>query len=223
MNFCSDVSVSDRFNPDPDYGTDYGTKVVRRTKTPVSTIHVLRNEPWHDQRSVCRLGRYKRRRHREGGQKCSQMGAASICVSGPSGSKSWVYRFALEGKLRDMGLGPYPDISLAEARERAMAQRKMRLDGRDPIEARNASRVAARLNAAKPMTFAECAEAYIAAHRAGWRNSKHAAQWTATLVTYVNPVFGELPVHTVDVGRHEGDRADLDDEARDGISRPRPD
>jgi integrase len=119
---------------------------------------------------------------------------------GPSGSKSWVYRFALEGKLHDMGLGPYPDISLAEARERAMAQRKMRLDGRDPIEARNASRVAARLNAAKSMTFAECAEAYIAAHRAGWRNSKHAAQWTATLVTYVNPVFGELPVHTVDVG-----------------------
>jgi integrase len=119
---------------------------------------------------------------------------------GPSGSKSWVYRFALEGKLHDMGLGPYPDISLAEARERATAQRKMRLDGRDPIEARNASRVAARLNAAKSMTFAECAEAYIAAHRAGWRNSKHSAQWTATLVTYVNPVFGELPVHTVDVG-----------------------
>jgi integrase len=128
------------------------------------------------------------------------MGAASICVSGRAAAKSWVYRFALEGKLHDMGLGPYPDISLAEARERATAQRKMRLDGRDPIEARNASRVAARLNAAKSMTFAKCAEAYIAAHRAGWRNSKHAAQWTATLVTYVNPVFGELPVHTVDVG-----------------------
>jgi integrase len=119
---------------------------------------------------------------------------------GPSGSKSWVYRFALEGKLRDMGLGPYPDISLAEARERATAQRKVRLDGRDPIEARNASRATARLNAAKSMTFAECAEAYIAAHRPGWRNSKHAAQWTATLATYVVPVCGELPVHTVDVG-----------------------
>lgn len=119
---------------------------------------------------------------------------------GPSGSKSWVFRFALEGKLHDMGLGPYPDISLAEARERATTQRKVRLDGRDPIEARNATRMAARLDAAKSMTFAECAEAYIAAHQAGWRNSKHAAQWTATLARYVNPVFGAVPARAIDVG-----------------------
>src|SRR5215471_16632358 len=105
---------------------------------------------------------------------------------GPSGSKSWVYRFSLQGRLHDMGLGPYPDTSLAEAREQAATQRKIRFAGGDPIGARKATRLAARLDAAKSMTFAECAEAYIAAHQAGWRNAKHAAQWTATLTTYVN-------------------------------------
>jgi Arm DNA-binding domain len=58
---------------------------------------------------------------------------------GPSGNKSWIYRFALGGKTRDMGLGPYSDIPLAEARERAATWRKLRLDGIDPIAARHAS------------------------------------------------------------------------------------
>lgn len=119
---------------------------------------------------------------------------------GPSGSKSWVYRFSLQGGLPRQGLGPYPDISLAEARDRAATQRKARLDGKDPIEARKATLLAARLDPAKSMTFAECAEAYNTAHQAGWRNAEHAARWTAALVKYVNPVFGDLPVHAVDVG-----------------------
>jgi integrase len=92
-----------------------------------------------------------------------------------------------------MGLGPYPDISLAEARDKAMVQRKLRLDGLDPINVRQAARV-------KAMTFEACAEAYIASHRAGWRNPKHAAQWSATLKTYVYPIFGDLLVQAVDVG-----------------------
>jgi len=119
---------------------------------------------------------------------------------GPTGTKSWVYRFTLDGKLHDMGLGPYPDISLAEARERAMTQRRVRLDGQDPIEVRKTSRLAEKLATAKTMTFQQCAEAYIAAHRAGWRNPKHAAQWPSTLDAYVYPVFGGLPVEAVDVG-----------------------
>ena len=119
---------------------------------------------------------------------------------GPGGSKSWVYRFALAGKTRDMGLGPYPEISLAEAREQAAAQRKLRLDGTDPIAVRQAGRQQAKLNSAKLMTFRACAEAYIAAHRAGWKNPKHAAQWPATLSAYAYPVFGDLQVQVVDVG-----------------------
>jgi integrase len=112
---------------------------------------------------------------------------------GKAGNKSWVYRFTTTGRVRDMGLGPYPDISLAEAREKTMVQRKLRLDGLDPISVRQAARV-------KAMTFEACAEAYIASHRAGWRNPKHAAQWSATLKTYVYPLFGDLLVQAVDVG-----------------------
>src|SRR6516162_1221080 len=119
---------------------------------------------------------------------------------GPARNKSWIYRFALGGKTRDMGLGPYPDISLAEARDRAAAQRKLRLDGQDPIADRQASRQRAKLGAAKTLSFKECAERYIASHEAGWKSPKHAAQWPATLDAYVHPVFGNLPVQEVDVG-----------------------
>jgi integrase len=116
-----------------------------------------------------------------------------------NGAKSWVFRFKNDGRLRVMGLGPVHTISLLEARELARNCRKLRLDGIDPIEARRGRRLAERLEAAKAMTFAECAAGYIAAHRAGWRNEKHAAQWPATLATYVDPVFGNLPVQAVDV------------------------
>jgi len=117
-----------------------------------------------------------------------------------SGAKSWVFRFKEAGKLREMGLGPVHTIGLAEARQRAQDCRKARLDGRDPIEARRAERLAARLDPAKAMTFQACAERYVAAHKAGWRNVKHAAQWAATLTPYAYPFFGKLPVQGVDVG-----------------------
>lgn len=117
-----------------------------------------------------------------------------------SGSKSWVFRFREQGRLREMGLGPTHTISLAEARQKALECRKLRLEGQDPIAERNAKRKAGRLSAANAMTFRQCAEAYIAAHAAGWRNAKHAAQWSATLAAYVYPTFGELPVQDVDVG-----------------------
>src|ERR1700739_3818793 len=53
---------------------------------------------------------------------------------GPTGSKSWVFRYQADGRRHDLGLGPYPDISLAEARERATTQRRLRLDGPRPAE-----------------------------------------------------------------------------------------
>jgi integrase len=117
-----------------------------------------------------------------------------------NGAKSWVFRFKETGKLREMGLGPVHTIGLAEAREKARDCRKLRLDGLDPIESRNAARIQTRLDAARAMNFQQCAERYIAAHKAGWKNPKHAAQWPSTLATYVNPVFGALPVQAIDVG-----------------------
>jgi len=114
------------------------------------------------------------------------------------GSKSWVFRFKANGRLREMGLGSLDTYGLAEARERARDCRKLRDEGKDPIEERRVARVAEKLDAAKAMTFEACVAAYIAAHRAGWRNGKHRDQWSSTLATYVNPIFGALPVQAID-------------------------
>jgi integrase len=118
----------------------------------------------------------------------------------PTGAKSWVYRFQLDGKRRDMGLGPFPDISLAEARQKATGHRKQRHEGIDPLDAKVVQRQAQRLSAAKGRTFREVAEEYIGRNQAGWRNAKHRQQWRNTLVTYVYPVLGELPVSAIDTG-----------------------
>lgn len=119
---------------------------------------------------------------------------------GASGSKSWVFRFRAAGRLREMGLGPSHTVTLAEARQKALECRKLRLDGRDPIQVRRTERVAANLEASKAITFRQCADAYIRAQKAGWRNAKHAAQWSSTLATYVYPKLGELPAQAIDVG-----------------------
>ena len=116
------------------------------------------------------------------------------------GSKAWVFRFQLDGKRRDMGLGPYPDISLAEARRRATEHRNQRRDGIDPLNAKTAQRQAQRLAVAKGRTFRQCAAQFIEKNRAGWRNPKHRQQWENTLATYVYPVIGDLPVAAIDAG-----------------------
>src|SRR6185437_15697791 len=112
-----------------------------------------------------------------------------------TGSKSWVYRFSLNGRERFMGLGSAALVSLAGAREAATDCRRMRSKGVDPIEQRKARRVE---DQATATTFDDCSAAYIEAHKAGWRNAKHAAQWARTLKTYASPVFGSLPVQAVD-------------------------
>jgi integrase len=116
------------------------------------------------------------------------------------GTKAWIFRYERDGRERHMGLGPLHAVSLAQARERARHYRQLRTQGIDPIEAREAAGAERRIAAAKAKTFDQCADAYIAAHRAGWRNAKHAAQWEATLATYASPAFGKLPVHDVDTG-----------------------
>ena len=114
------------------------------------------------------------------------------------GTKNWVFRFMLNGRPRWMGMGPLHTIGLADARARAAECRKQRHDGIDPIDARRAARQQARLDAAKTITFKECANGYIASHKAGWRNDKHAAQWEATLATYAVPIIGKLSVQAID-------------------------
>lgn len=115
-----------------------------------------------------------------------------------AGTKSWIFRFMLAGRAREMGLGPLNTVSLAEARAEAERCRKLARDAIDPIEARAAERAKRLAEMARTMTFKQCAEAYIRAHEAGWKNAKHAAQWTSTMETYAYPVLGKLPVGSVD-------------------------
>jgi integrase len=126
-------------------------------------------------------------------------GGLSLQVT-KGGARTWVYRFMLHGRAREMGLGPLHIVTLAEAREKARECRKLRHEGIDPIEARKARQAEQRLAGATAITFRECAEAYIAAYEAGWKNPKHAKQWPSTLETYVYPMFGALPVQAIDVG-----------------------
>src|SRR5579871_2289495 len=114
------------------------------------------------------------------------------------GARTWVFRFMLNRKAREMGLGSLRDVSLAEARKRAADCRLSRSMGIDPIEARRSQRKEAELEAARALSFKDCAEAYIEAHRPAWRNAKHAAQWTSSLKTYAFPVLGSLSVQAVD-------------------------
>jgi hypothetical protein len=89
-------------------------------------------------------------------------------------------------------------FSVAEARGRAKVARQHLAHGLDPLEERQKALAAAKLEAAKAMTFKQAAESYIKAHQAGWKSEKHAEQWTATLETYAYPVIGNLSVAAVD-------------------------
>src|SRR3954470_1840844 len=97
-----------------------------------------------------------------------------------------------------MGLGSYRDVTLAEARFKAEEARKKLANGVDPIDARAGARLQERLQDANAVTFGLCAAKYIEAHRAGWRNEKHAAQWTSTLATFARPIIGSVAVRDVD-------------------------
>lgn len=111
-----------------------------------------------------------------------------MLVVKPSGARSWVLRFQLNGRRRDMGLGPYPEITLAMARGKALDARRHLVNRIDPLSVRPAPAT----------TFREAADALIANKRHGWRNAKHAAQWTSTLNTYVFPKLGDLNVEALE-------------------------
>ncbi len=117
-----------------------------------------------------------------------------------SGARSWVYRFMLQGKSRDVGLGAAGQggLSLADARDKAAALRLQVKSGTDPLaeRQREAAEALASSQAAQVagVTFKAVAETYIGANEASWRNDKHRQQWRNTLASYVYPVMGELPV-----------------------------
>lgn len=113
------------------------------------------------------------------------------------GARSWVLRIQVGDKRRDMGLGGFPDVPLAGAREAARAARAKVKDGIDPVAQARDARSAIKASQAAAKTFRFCALAYIDAHEAGWRNAKHGQQWRNTLETYAYPLIGDLQVRDV--------------------------
>jgi integrase len=113
------------------------------------------------------------------------------------GTKSWMFRFMLRGRAREMGLGSILDKPLAQAREDALRCRQLLLDGIDPITHREGQREKAIAAVRKKRTFQECATDYHATHSTGWRNAKHAKEWIASLTTHVFPTFGAKDVSHV--------------------------
>ena len=113
-------------------------------------------------------------------------------------SRAWVLRFVLNDKRRRMGLGSYPAVSMAEARDRARLARGLIRSGIDPIDHRASNKETIVAAAAKSLTFAKAAEKFIAAHEDSWSNAKHRLQWVSTIGTYANPIIGQLPVAAIE-------------------------
>ncbi len=106
-----------------------------------------------------------------------------------TGAKSWVQRLTIRGRRRDLGLGPYPLVTLGEARQAAFDNRKLALVGGDPRALRDKRDVP---------TFREAAVTVIELHRPNWRNAKSVIAWESTLKAYAYPKIGDLPVDAIE-------------------------
>ena len=125
-------------------------------------------------------------------------GAPGLHLQIIGGSRVWVFRYRFMHQRRRMGLGSFPTVSLAAAREAARQAIALRDSGIDPLKARSDEREAARLAHAQLLEFDKAADAFISEHESTWRNAKHAQQWRNTLTTYASPHFGRLSVAEID-------------------------
>jgi integrase len=115
-----------------------------------------------------------------------------------SSAASWVLRVMIGGKRRDLGLGGFPDVPLADARRKAREDREAIAKGQNPAEERRKAKAALLAHAGRLLTFKQAAEDYLAAHEKGWRNPKHRAAWSHTLEAYAFPVLGKLACADID-------------------------
>ncbi len=106
------------------------------------------------------------------------------------GSKSWVQRITVDGRRRDIGLGGFPAVSLAMARQRAAGNRTAVADGRDPLAERRKSKGVP--------SFQEVSESYLLANAPRWKNRKTAINWRGQMEKYAYPVFGQVRIDRVD-------------------------
>ena len=120
------------------------------------------------------------------------------------GTRSWLFRYWVDGKPKVIGLGAAKDIPLAKARDKAERLRIQIRDGADPAADKKAAKAQRKVErsggeAARVASFEECAREYINSHEASWSNDKHRAQWPSTLKMYVYPLIGKKPVNEVGV------------------------
>jgi integrase len=116
----------------------------------------------------------------------------------PGGARSWIYRYRLNSRTRDMGLGALVDVSLVRARDKASAARALVNDGIDPIEHACAQAVPTTPKRNSAPTFEEMAEAYMADRLKRQRSEVHRDQWRQTLQDYAYPIIGHMPVNTIE-------------------------
>jgi integrase len=161
-----------------DYGYGHGESEMRKVEKALSPRRVA---------TLTKPGM-----HCDGGGLYLQVKATK---NGRGFNRSWVFRYMVDGRTRDMGLGSLTTIGLAEARERSRALRIKRLDGVDPLEERRAARAKP---AVRVMTFDEAASAFLAEREGLWRNERHRRQWYSTLRDYVSPTIGQLAVNQVE-------------------------
>ena len=114
-----------------------------------------------------------------------------------SGARSWVLRVMVGAKRRHIGLGGFPDVPLAQAKERARKARDEISQGIDPIERKREAASQLRAQQATSITFQTAAETYITAHGDAWKSAKHLAQWTGSLKNYAYPVIGDLRIQDI--------------------------
>ena len=113
------------------------------------------------------------------------------------GTRLWAFRYSRAGQAREMGLGPYPEVTLKEARELALQARTLLREDHDPIDKRQARRSAIASERQAALTFAQCTAAFIGVKESEWKNAKHGEQWRTTLATYADPVIGKMLVRDV--------------------------
>lgn len=115
------------------------------------------------------------------------------------GAKSWILRAKVGSKRRDIGLGGYPSVTLAAAREKAREVRAGIEAGRDPVEEKRAAKAALILAQRRGMTFATAVDRYLAFKLKEFSNDKHRKQWRATLETYALPELGDMQLQEITV------------------------
>lgn len=114
-----------------------------------------------------------------------------------TGNKYWVWRGNVNGRRRDLGIGPFPEVSLARARQDAAELREAVRSGKDPVQERQIAKATQQADSERAMTFDECLEGYLSQKIAEFKNPKHARQWRTSVERYVSPHIGTLAVDQI--------------------------